>query len=193
MSARQARPVWMFGAPMTGVFFLAYRGLAHVRPSPARRLPIVPARPLVVEEGSLPPHGFSLGLEEPCRAPFGASAGLFGFTTRRLRSRRDGPARRSAGESRCPSDRDPNESVDDAEKNPEAHHTWARRLARGTLSDDLPVDDKCQHSGFRSRKAATIQHRSRNGKVAGGHERLFSDNAVGDSLGRRSEEETKGI
>ena len=38
-----------------------------------------------------------------------------------------------------------------------------------------------------------MQHRSRKGKVGGGHERLFSDNAVGDSLSRRSEEETKGI
>ena len=118
MSARQARPVWMFGAPATGVFFLAYRGLAHGLPSPARRFPIMPARPLVVEEGSLPPPQISRGPQRAIRPSSGAILDLLALSTRRLRTGWYGIPRQSGGEQRCPSDRDPKSSVADGQKNP---------------------------------------------------------------------------
>lgn len=108
----------MFGAPPTDVFFLAYRGLVHGLPSPARRFPIMPTRPLVVEEGSLPPPQISRGPQRAIRPSSGAILDLLALSIRRLRTGWYGIPRQSGGEQRCPSDRDPKESVATGQKNP---------------------------------------------------------------------------
>ena len=118
MSARQARPVWMFGAPPTDVLF----GISWIgsRSSFARTTAPHRAGPSSRRGEGLPfpPTDFRQGSASACERRSRAGAGLFDFTTRRLRAGRDGSARASAGEWRCPSDRDPKWSVVEGQKKP---------------------------------------------------------------------------
>jgi hypothetical protein len=58
---------------------------------------------------------------------------------------------------------------------------------------DLPAEDTCQHSRFPFEESSDYAApRSRQDKIGGGHEWLFSDNPQDNYPSRRAEEKKKG-